>query len=63
MANAIIAHYGGNELTTSSDNTDIQTVKTMIPSLGMALWGVWADLAPLDLDVTINLTTGSSKSN
>ncbi|MEI7831033.1 MAG: metallophosphoesterase [Prolixibacteraceae bacterium] len=63
MANSIVAHYAGDESTSSSDNTDIQTVKTMIPSLGLALQGVWTDLAPSDNNVTINLTTGTSTSN
>jgi len=63
MANVFVAHYAGDEVPSSSDNADIQTVKAMIPSLGTALQGVWTDLAPSDNNVTINLTTGTSISN
>ena len=63
MANVMVAHYAGDESPSSSDNTDIQSVKTMIFSLGFALQGVWTDLAPADNNVTINLTTGTSTSN
>jgi hypothetical protein len=63
MANAMVAHYAGDESPTSSDNTDILTVKGAIPSLGLALQGVWTDLAPSDNNVTINLTTGTATSN
>lgn len=63
MANVMVAHYAGDEAPSASDNTDTQTVKAMIPSLGSALQGVWTDLAPADNNVTINLTTGTSTSN
>lgn len=63
MANAFVAHYAGDETPSASDNTDIQTVKTAIPSLGGALQGVWTDLAPADNNLTINLTTGTATAN
>ena len=63
MANAFVAHYAGDETPSAADNTDIQTVKTAIPSLGAAIQGVWTDLAPADNNVTINLTTGIATAN
>ena len=59
LANAFVAHYAGDELPTSSDNTDIQTVKAVSLSLGSAVQSVWTDIVPADNNVTINLTTGS----
>ncbi len=63
MANVIVAHYAGDESPSSADNTDTQMVKTMIPSLGLAIQGVWTDLPPADNNITINLTSGTSISN
>lgn len=63
MANAFVAHYAGDETPSAADNTDIQTVKTMIPTLGGAIQGVWTDLAPADNNITINLTTGTYINN
>lgn len=63
MANAFISHYSGDETPAAADNVDIQTVKTMIPSLGAALQSVWTDLAPADNNITINLTTGIVTTN
>ena len=63
MANAFVAHYAGDETASAADNTDIQTVKTAIPSLGSAIQGVWSDLAPGDNNITINLTTGTATAN
>jgi len=63
MANAFVAHYTGDETPSAADNTDIQTVKAMIPTLGGALQGVWTDLAPGDNNITINLTTGTATAN
>lgn len=63
MANAFVAHYAGDETSSATDNTDIQTVKAMIPTLGAAVQGVWTDLAPADNNITINLTTGTATAN
>ncbi|NWJ50189.1 MAG: metallophosphoesterase [Bacteroidetes bacterium] len=63
MANAFVAHYAGDETPSAADNTDIQTVKTMIPTLGGAIQSVWTDLNPADNNVTINLTTGTFTNN
>lgn len=63
MANALIAHYAGDESPSTSDNTDIQTVKQIIPSVGVALQNIWTDLDPSDNNVTINLTTGIASAN
>jgi 3',5'-cyclic AMP phosphodiesterase CpdA len=63
MANAFVAHYAGDEMPSTTDNIDIQTVKTMIPSLGGAIQGVWTDLAPADNNITINLTNGTYTNN
>jgi len=58
MSNAFIAHYAGDETATLSDQTDIQTVTAVIPSLGGPLQSVWSDLAPKDNAITIQLKTG-----
>lgn len=63
MANGFISHYAGDEIPSSADNADIQTVKTAIPSLGGALQGVWTDLTPVDNNLTIDLTSGAAISN
>ena len=63
LSNAFIAHYAGDETASASDQVNIQTVATAIPSLGGALQSVWTDLAPKDNDITIQLKTGVATTN
>jgi len=63
MANAFVAHYAGDETPTDTDNAQVHAVTAAIPSLGMAVKGVWTDIAPDDNNLTINLTTGIASKN
>ena len=63
MANAVLAHYFGDETATASDITDLQTVLATIPLLGAALQGVWQDISPSDNNITIDLNTGATNDN
>lgn len=63
MTNSFVAHYAGDETPSSTDNADIQAVKTAIPTLGAAVQFVWNDPAPADNNITIDLTTGAVTKN
>jgi hypothetical protein len=63
FTNAFVAHYAGDETASASDNTDIQTVSKLIPTLGGAIQSVWTDPAPKDNNITINLKTGEVTNN
>ena len=58
MANAFVAHYAGDETALSSDLSDVEKIKTIVPALGSAIGAVWNDPAPADNTITINLTNG-----
>jgi hypothetical protein len=63
FSNAFLAHYAGDELPSTSDNVNIQTVKAINPTLGGALQSVWTDPAPKDNNITIDLKTGIATNN
>ena len=63
FSNAFIAHYAGDETPGSTDNANIQTVKSVSPTLGGAIQSVWTDPAPKDNNITIDLKTGIATNN
>lgn len=63
FTNAFVAHYAGDETASAGDNTDIQTVSKLIPTLGGAIQSVWTDPAPKDNNITIDLKTGIATNN
>jgi len=55
FANGFVAHYAGDETPNAQDQTDMQTVSSIDPTLGAALGGLWLDLAPVDNTYSIVL--------
>jgi len=59
MSNAVQSHFAGDEVPSTSDLNDIQTVMQSKQTVGIALQSIWTDPYPADNQITINLSTGA----
>jgi hypothetical protein len=56
---AMLAHYSGDETPDQTVMDNIQALSAMNPQLGAAVGSLWTDTAPADIQVVIDLSTGS----
>ncbi len=63
FANAVFAHFGGDEMPSATDLADLQLVKMTSPALGEVLQNIWTDLPPADKSITLDLVKGTETGN
>jgi predicted MPP superfamily phosphohydrolase len=55
FAEAMLAHFGGDEILTDEANVEIQAISAISPDLANIIYGLYTDLPPKDNDLIVDL--------
>jgi predicted MPP superfamily phosphohydrolase len=55
FAEAMLAHFGGDEILSAETNAEIQAISAISPDLANIIYGLYTDLPPKDNDLIVDL--------